>query len=97
MKCVVLYRHVPEVRVAVCNILRQIISQGANLEQQSFNHPHFACRPSWPSSQELLNLPINTQCEELEIVNGNISSCRMLVIEAEILPNPDYIQLDLNI
>lgn len=62
----------------------QLITQGANLAVQEINHPLLKIRPLWPK-EEIVSLPLNFQCEEVEWKENKLISIKKLVMEAEII------------
>ena len=95
MRFVVVYSNIEEVRKFTFNNLINFYNRGVDLTTHKIKHHLFETNPTWPSLEEILNLPNHLQCEELEISNGNISSHRQLVIDVEVefihpvsLPSP---------
>lgn len=96
-KFAILYENTEERRNQVIGLLMQLLSQGVDVFHTPINHPLVSIRPDWPPDTELFALPLNIQCEEMQLKTGGLSSTgRKLVIDAEIVvetfrtPNIDY-------
>jgi hypothetical protein len=84
MRFVVFYRNRPEVRRLVEEQLLANYKK-VNFAAQLVKTHLFSTALYWPSTAELLNLPMNTQCEEVEIKDGKLVSINLAVIDVEVI------------
>lgn len=82
MRFVVLYNNRSDVRATV---FEQILANHTkvNFAAQLVKTHLFQTKLFWPSTAEILNLPMNIQCEEIEIKDGKINSLKTSTIDVE--------------
>lgn len=84
MRFVIIYRNRPDIRQHVEQILRQGIAQGVAFHIQPQNTPIFQTRPFWPTTSELMSLPMTHQCEEVEFKDDKFVTIHQMVIDIEV-------------
>jgi hypothetical protein len=79
----VIYKNNERTRAEVIKILESAIKDGQDLSQVQIQCPIFRTFSLWPGLQSLASLPLNYQCEELELKDGKFLTLRKLVLDAE--------------
>jgi hypothetical protein len=98
MKFVIIYQNRDDVRNFIVNWLKDAIRQGAQFHAQPVETPFVKTRLYWPPTSELVTFPMSQQCEELEFKDGKFVTSRVLIFEAEIVPNVEKdLQMYMNI
>ena len=83
MRFVVFYRNREDIKKAMKEQIVSLIKQGVNFTQNAVNSHLCACRPFWPTYDEINNLPMYIQVEEIEWDGANLILKRQLVIDVE--------------
>jgi hypothetical protein len=83
MKFVLIYPNSDKVRSHIIGWINHVTSQGVDLSNQVINQANFQIRPSWPAVRELIQFPLEMQCEEVEWSSPELTCRRKLVIDVE--------------
>lgn len=83
MRFTVIYQNTVAIRDKVVALLLSAVQQGHDLSKAEITHPLFSLLSEWPGLKAMVNLPLNVQCEQMDLIDGSIRTVRVLVIDVE--------------
>lgn len=83
MRFAAVYHNDGDNRTAALRVIQQAIKEGVDLSEKRINSPSVRTLPNWPDMSTLVNLPLEMQCEYIELKNNKLETIRLLVIDVE--------------